>query len=261
MTDISQHMRPPPGARWLFRAAGFGLTLTLAAYFGLMGLLARPDPLFTHQAGRGAVTFHSTSPLPPETPDLAQAVLARLSASLLGAPTDAIDVWLVDERWPVAIFFAGSQRAAGLTYPVLSTRNVFLRHADIPANRLSPGGRAVPAPRSLTYFVTHEAAHLMVAERVGRLRAAQVPRWVHEGVADLAALGPATPEVLRAVATGRALPTGAFGTYAEERICAMALLADHGGDLDAVLAHRAAMPAPASCALDLLPIAPEAADT
>jgi hypothetical protein len=231
----------------LYRVAIVGLSLVLAAYAGLFAVLAWPDPLFRHDRGGGLVTFHSTAPLPPEATRLAQEVTAAFIASPLGLPSHDVDVWLVDEGWPVSVFFAGSPGASGLTYPVTSTRNVFLRHADIPQNRLVRGTLTVSPPRTLSYYLIHEITHLMVAERVGALRIVRMPRWVNEGFADYVALGPAPPQLVRLAGSGAPLPASVWGTYAQERVCVTLALTRLSGDLDALFGLDAPMAAGGSC--------------
>jgi hypothetical protein len=210
--------------RVVFRAAALGLALTLAAYGGLFAALAWPDPLFRHARGGGLVTFHATSSLPPEATTLAEKVTAAFVASPLGLPAHEVDIWLVDEGWPVRLFFAGSPRASGLTYPVTSTRNVFLRHADIEANRLRRGSMVVPPPRTLSYYLIHEITHLMVADRVGAWRIVRMPRWVNEGFADYVALGPALrgwwnlPPQARHCPRRSGAPTGARGSASRSHL-------------------------------------------
>ncbi|MCU4654417.1 hypothetical protein N8I71_16375 [Roseibacterium sp. SDUM158016] len=226
----------PPVVRLLFRIGLAGFVLTLAAYAGLVAAIAWPDPFFRHARGGGLVTFHSTSPLPAEAEGLAREVTAAFVAAPLGLPDHAVDVWLVDEGWPVLLFFAGSRRASGLTYPVASTRNVFLRHADLPRNRLVRGDLVVSPPRTLSYYLVHEITHLMVAERVGRMAVVRMPRWVNEGFADYVALGPAPPAMVALAQSGAALPAALWGTYARERVCVTLALARLSGDLDALFA-------------------------
>ena len=233
--------------RGLFRISVAGLSLVLAAYAGLFALLAWPDPLFSHERGGGLVTFHSTAPLPPEAVSLAEDVTAAFVASPLGLPEHDVDIWLVDEGWPVSVFFAGSPRASGLTYPVSSTRNVFLRHADIPQNRLVRGALTVPPPRTLSYYLIHEITHLMVAERVGALRIVRMPRWVNEGFADYVALGPAPPQLVSLAASGARLPASHWGTYGRERVCVTLALERLSGDLDALFALDADMSTDGAC--------------
>src|SRR6056297_605321 len=233
--------------RVVFRAAVLGLVLTLAAYGGLFAALAWPDPLFRQARGGGLVTFHATEPLPPEATVLAEQVTAAFAASPLGLPAHEVDIWLVDEGWPVRIFFAGSSRASGLTYPVASTRNVFLRHANIEANRLRRGAMVVPPPRTLSYYLIHEITHLMVAERVGAWRIVRMPRWVNEGFADYVALGPAPPGMVELAASGARLPASVWGTYGQERVCVTLALERLSGDLDALFALDVDMQASGAC--------------
>jgi hypothetical protein len=233
--------------RVLFRISVAGLGLVLLAYAGLFALLAWPDPLFRHARGGGLVTFHATVQLPPEAAALAEEVTAAFLAAPLGLPTHEVDIWLVDGGWPVRLFFAGSPRASGLTYPVTSTRNVFLRHADIPANRLRRGDLVVPPPRTLSYYLIHEITHLMVAERVGPLRIVRMPRWVSEGFADYVALGPAPPEMIARAAAGAPMPAAQWGTYGRERVCVTLSLEGLSGDLDALFALDAAMGPDGAC--------------
>lgn len=240
-------MIPPGPARWLLRFSILGFLATLGVYAALFATLAHPGPFFGHARGGGLITFHAAAPLPPEAVTLAEEVTMAFTASPLGRPAHPVDIWLVEEGWRTAIFFAGSRRASGLTYPVASTRNVFLRHADLPRNRLVRGGQAVPPPRTLSYYLVHEITHLMVAERVGRLAVVRMPRWINEGFADFVALGPARPELIARAAAGAPLPAAQFGTYAPERVCVTLALARLSGDLDALFAMRAEWARGAPC--------------
>lgn len=222
----------PRLVRLLYRLSLVGFLITLAVYAGLVAAVAWPDPFFRHSRGGGLVTFHSTQPLPKAAETLAEEITAAFVASPLGLPDHEVDVWLVEEGWPVRLFFAGSSRASGLTYPVASTRNVFLRHADLERNRLVRGNLVVPPPRTLGYYLVHEITHLMVAERVGRLRIVRMPRWINEGFADYVALGPAPPEMVARAQAGERLPAAMWGTYAEERVCVTLALVRLSGDLD-----------------------------
>lgn len=233
--------------RAVFRVALAGLLLMASVYAGLLVLLAWPEPLFRHARGGGLVTFHSTAPLPPEAVTLGETVTAAFAASPLGLPAHGVDIWLVDEGLPVRVFFAGSPRASGLTYPVMSTRNVFLRHADLPADRLRRGGLSVPPPRTLSYYLIHEITHLMVAERVGAWRIVRMPRWVNEGFADYVALGAASPEMVRIAQEGARLPARIWGTYGRERVCVTLALERLSGDLDALFALDVDLPAGHAC--------------
>lgn len=229
-------MISPRLSRILFRVSLTGLILTIAAYAGLSLILAYPGMFFAHARGNEAITFHSSTPLPPEAVTVAEEVFVALENTPLGTLTHPVDIYMVDEGWPVRLFFAGSPSASGLTYPVISTRNVFLRYVDLPNDRLSFRGQSVPPPRTLSYYLIHEITHLMLAKYVGRLAIVDVPRWVNEGFADYVALGPAPPEMVLLAATGHPLPRSTFGSYPRERVCVTLALERLAGDIDALVA-------------------------
>src|SRR3546814_3972410 len=70
----------------------------------------------------------------------------------------------------------------------LLTQNIYLREADIGANRIVPprGTLADADQRSLSYFVAHEATHIVQSRALGRLLKWH-PEWLVEGYADYVA--------------------------------------------------------------------------
>lgn len=242
-------MLSPSAVTWLFRFGLAGCLLTLSSYAVLILAIMFPGPAFDVERSGGRVTFHANTPIPDHVTELGEEITAAFDALVLPLPAQGVDVWLVDEGWRAHLFFAGSPRASGLTYPVASSRNVFLRHADLASNRLIRSGRPVPPPRTLTYFLVHEITHLAVAEYAGQVAITRIPRWVNEGLADFVALGPATPGMVRRAAVGAPLPRDVFGTYPSERICVTLALARLGGNLDALLALRDDLGPDGSCPL------------
>jgi len=229
-------MLSPELARIFFRVGLVGFFVTLTSYVALCLALAYPGALYSHARGNAAVTFHSVAPLPPEAERVADEVMAAFVGSPLGLPSHPVDIWMVEEGWQVRLFFVGSPTAAGLTYPVISTRNVFLRYVDLERGVLSFEGMFVPPPRTLRYYLVHEITHLMLAERVGRLGIVDVPVWINEGFADYVALGPADPEMVRLAEAGQPLPRRDFGSYPHERVCVTLALERLAGDLDTLTA-------------------------
>jgi hypothetical protein len=246
-TPYPARMLPPEIARIFFRVGLAGFVVTLCAYLALCLALARPDAFFSHARGNGAVTFHSSAPLPPAAERVADEVMAAFIGSPIGVPEQPLDIWMVDEGWPVRLFFVGSPTAAGLTYPVLSIRNVFLRYVDLERGVLSFEGMYVPPPRTLRYYLVHEITHLMLAERIGRLGIVDVPVWINEGFADYVALGPADPNMVRLAEMGHPLPRRQFGSYPAERVCVTLALERLAGDLDALLALDAQLGPNGAC--------------
>ncbi|MBF9058382.1 hypothetical protein HKCCSP123_04225 [Rhodobacterales bacterium HKCCSP123] len=241
-------MLPPRLIRWAFRLSLAGFFATLAVYAALVVFIAFPAPFFGHELRGGAITFHSETPLPPEAAGMGEEVTGLLSAAPLGPP-GPVDVWLVEDGLPLRLFFAGSRRASGLTYPVTSLENVFLRHADFASNRLVRGGQAVPPPRTLSYYLVHEITHLQLAAHVGRWRVVRMPRWINEGFADYVALGPAPPAMIARAEAGLPLPPAVFGTYARERVCVTLALTHLSGGADALFALDADLPGDRACPL------------
>ena len=244
-------MLPPRLIRWAFRLSLAGFLATLVVYAGLVVSIAFPAPFFAHERSGGAITFHAEAPLPPEAARMGEEVTALLSAAPLGPP-GPVDVWLVDDGLPRRVFFAGSPRASGLTYPVTSLENVFLRHADFASNRLVRGGVAVPPPRTLSYYLVHEITHLQLAAQVGRWRVVRMPRWINEGYADYVALGPAPPGMIARAEAGLPLPREVFGSYPRERVCVTLALTHLAGGAEALFALDAGLPADRAC-----PVLPE----
>lgn len=227
----------PTIRQWLFRTSLAGFLTTLCVYAVLLSAIIWPKPFLRHSATGGALSFHAAEPVPDAAADLADRVLSRLEAAPLGPLRHPVDIWLVEEEGLARrLLFSGSPGATGLTYPIATRRNVFLRHAELEANRLIRAGRVVPLPRDLEYFVVHEITHLQVARRVGRWRIARMPLWINEGFADYVALGPATPEMSARAQAGLSLPRAYFGTYPHERLCVTALLSRLRGDIDALFA-------------------------
>jgi hypothetical protein len=240
-------MGPNRLLRWAFWLSVLGAVAVVTVQIALMVVVARPAGFFTHADGNGAITFHAEGEIPPGAHVLADEVMALLAAGPMGAPEMPVDIWLVEDGWPLRLFFAGSPTASGLTYPVASTRNVFLRHADLSVNRLVRDGFAIPPPRTLSYFLVHEITHLQVAQHVGRWRIVRMPRWVNEGFADYVALGPASPHMIAAVEVGVDLARQQFGTYPRERACVTLALAQLPSpqalfDLEVGIAARAGLP-------------------
>jgi len=232
----------------LFRLSLIGFATVLAIYAAMIALIAWPAPLFSHERTGGALTFHSDVPLPPSAEVMGREVTALLAASPLGPPEE-VHVWLVEDGLALRLFFAGSPRASGLTYPVASLDNIFLRHADFDRNRLVRAGQALPPPRTLSYYIVHEATHLQLSRYAGRFAVPRIPRWINEGFADYVALGPATPDMVARASHGRPLPREAFGSYPQERVCVTLALERLTGDLDALLALRNEMGADGACPL------------
>jgi hypothetical protein len=168
--------------RWLFRILA-GLAIAAGA---ALTLIYTPQPFFNHHLRYGAYDLWSDRPIPEAA---AKAVLdettRRLSRSPLWSPSARFKLFICNDNWRLALF---SQRFSGRMGGVTDmnfTRYVFLRAADIAANRLiPPHAGSDMSDRPLAYYMAHELTHAMESRAFGRATAARYPHWLLEGYAD-----------------------------------------------------------------------------
>lgn len=152
----------------------------------LLAVLATPQPLFAHQMTYGRYQLWSDRPIPAAG---AQAVLddaeVRIRRSELFTPGQTFRIFICNDEWRLALYSQqGSGRMGGVADTWLG-RNIFLRRSDLSTNRLIPPTADAPmADRPLSYYVAHEATHIMESRAFGRLALLLRPRWVNEGYAD-----------------------------------------------------------------------------
>ncbi|WP_224813783.1 hypothetical protein [Hasllibacter sp. MH4015] len=210
---------------------------------------AFPALAFAHQAGDHRIMFHATDPLPQDAAIRAAATAwADMQDTPFGQPDHQIHVFLAEGGWRNWLFFRGAPGAGGLTYPAFWQDRMFLSGADLEAGLLLNDGAPVPPPRDLTYYLVHEMTHLRHAEVLGGFAMFRAAFWVREGVADIAALGPAHGEMIARAMAGEGLPRAAYGSYPLERVCATMVLAQPGMTMDRFLTIRADMHLPTTCA-------------
>jgi hypothetical protein len=168
-------------ARWPARLALGVLALAAA----VLAVIYFPQPLFTHHLRYGAYDLWSDRPIPPQAPAVLDEVTRRISRSPLWSPDQRFAAFICNDNWRLALYsqrFSG--KMAGATDTVF-TRNVYLRAADIAANRLiPPHPGADMRDRPLTYYLAHEFTHSMESRAFGRWPARRYPHWLLEGYAD-----------------------------------------------------------------------------
>lgn len=212
-------------------------------------LFYAPSLAFEYSAGDGRITFHSTQPL---SEDAAREVAAQAWAAMqdtpFGHPPAPVDVYITGGGgWRHQLFFRPAPWAGGLTYPVLSTRMIFLRDVDLEAGRLIGSDGPIPDPRDLTYYLVHEMTHLTHGAHVGPVAFLRTPRWVTEALPDIAALGLADAELMEAAMAGEVLLRDRFGSYPLERACATMMMASGVVGIEDMLRLRAPMHDPQTC--------------
>ncbi len=224
---------------------GVACALAMAPYVTLMMV---PSVAFAHRAGDQRIMFHSAQTLSRDAAERAAAAAwAALQGTPFGPPDHQINVYITNGGWRHQLFFRPSLRAGGLTYPVLSQSDVFLRAVDLEAGRLLRAHGPVADPRDLTYYLVHEITHLRHVETVGRFAFLRTPRWIMEGLPDLAALGPAGADLMARAMAAEPLGHEEFGSYPLERACVTMVLARPGMEISDLLILRAPMHVPETC--------------
>jgi hypothetical protein len=158
-----------------------GVGLLLAVVAGL-GAFAFPQPMFAYTFEHRNYEIWSDRPIDPAITQVLDDATRRLETSRFYDPNKPIRLFFCNEGWRMRLYTG----AVGGVADTLLTRNIYLRQADIPGNRIIPphGRLADAAERPLSYFIAHEATHIMQSRAFGRLLNLRYPTWLIKGHAD-----------------------------------------------------------------------------
>jgi hypothetical protein len=163
--------------------------LLIGAGAAYAALLVWPGPFFAYRLRKGSLILYSDEPLPASAARVLDEALYRIAPSPLYRATAERRIYVCNRPWRWMLFANVKSHVGGLTYVPLSS-NIFLRAAHFDADRLvGPSGAEVPGERTLSYFIAHELAHTMIAERLGAVRYWRLPVWKDEGYSDYLAKG------------------------------------------------------------------------
>ena len=159
----------------------------VVASLAYLAVLAYPQPLFAHELRQGGLTLHTTAAMPATANVTLARAITRLQRSPLFASGGEIHVFICQNQQLFALFARQNYQVGGIADWFVG-QHAFLRESDFANDRLiSPTGTPVAADRPLSYFVAHEAMHIVTARHVGRARYGQMPQWVDDGYADYVA--------------------------------------------------------------------------
>ena len=166
------------------------IVLLFPGFFVLYLLfLIFPQPFFVHEFKYGRIVIRSDEPIPATAESVLREVENRLAASPLNQPSLKRRVYICNRPWRFLFFANYRYGVGGLTYPPLSN-NIFLRGVNFDQNRLiGPSGSLVPGARTLSYFIAHEIAHTLIADRLGAIGYGKLVTWKNEGYSDYVAKG------------------------------------------------------------------------
>jgi hypothetical protein len=160
------------------------ITVVIALY---LILLCHPGMFFRHAFAQSDFFLYSDEPIPLGP---AERVLDEVALRLARTPLyhhssgKNFRIYLCNQKWRFVLFANTRYHVGGLTYPPI-TNNIFLRTSHIDVDRLvGPSGQEVPGERKLSYYITHEIMHTLMASELGAARFWSLPTWKGEGYAD-----------------------------------------------------------------------------
>ena len=161
------------------------LAAALAVAVGLI-VLCTPQPLFAYHQTHGRYQVWSDRPIEPQIADLLDDVTRRISRSAIYSPDQRFRIFICNDQWRLALYSERFSGGMGGVADTAFTRNVYIRRADIPRNRLIPphGWKAKMSDRPLSYYLAHELTHVMESRAFGRGSSVRYPNWLNEGYAD-----------------------------------------------------------------------------
>lgn len=174
-----------PGKRAGWRVLRRTLLVVTAVAAGWLALVVHPQPLFAYTTRQANVVLHARHPFPAATGALLDDVLRRVSASPLYHPERVHHVFLCDTPALFGALALWSYKVGGLSETLLGDGHVLIRPYDIARGVVfGRNGEVKKGDRPLAYFIAHEIAHTMTADRVGRWRYRRLAAFQTEGYAD-----------------------------------------------------------------------------
>lgn len=168
----------------IFVRSFFALALTALAY---VAVLAFPQPLFAHYVTHENYEVWSDGPIDATIARVLDDASRRLRTSELYEPNQRFRIFICNSSWRLWLYSQRFSAQLGGAADAWLTRNIYIRASDIAANSIhSPGPGPIldAAQRPLSYYIAHEATHVMQARTFGRLMGLQNPHWLVEGYAD-----------------------------------------------------------------------------
>ena len=169
------------------RLVGRLLVALAMAALAYLTVLAFPQPLFAHTVAYRNYEVWSDRPIDANITRVLDDTSRRLRTSQLYDANQTFRIFICNSSWRLWLYSQHFSAQMGGHADTWLTRNVYIRASDIAANSIrSPGPGPIldAAQRTLSYYIAHEATHVMEARTFGRLMALQKPQWLIEGYAD-----------------------------------------------------------------------------
>ena len=175
------------------------MRIIAAACLGLLGvldayviILVFPEPAFPYTHAHRGFQIASDRAIDPRIDGVIDDAIRRLETSRLYRPGAPFRVHLCNSTWRLWLYSQTFSSQMGGEADTWLTRNIYIRPSDIGRNRiLSPSGGDVSdrEHRPLSYFIAHEATHILESRAFGRWMVVTHPKWIVEGYADYVGKG------------------------------------------------------------------------
>lgn len=225
-----------------FGRRGTTVGMVAVTLFTFLILIYRfPFPFFSYERQDRGFAVYSDRPISATLDNVIDDSIKRLSTSPLYHGDEKFRIFICNDNWRLK-FFAFNGNVGGQT--IYLTENIFIREVDIAGNKIiSPGPKPLldPLYRPLSYFIAHEATHVIQERHFGILKIAQTPKWLLEGYADLVAKGGAfdlagNQQLMRNGDTLLSQEMARNGLYRRFHLMVAALLFNSKGDVEGLFA-------------------------
>ncbi len=160
--------------------------------FAYLLVLAFPQAFFSNHVVYQNYEIWSDQPIPPQITQVLDDATRRLKTSELYKRDRTIRVFFCNASWRLWLYSQQFTDKIGGYADEWLTRNVYIRASDMPSNRIyspGPGPISDANQRPLSYFIAHEATHIILSREFGRTEYMRHPKWLTEGYADYVGKG------------------------------------------------------------------------
>ena len=187
----SESEKPGPVAIRYAELQEKGHPQAISQEFVLAELVKEAPAMFDYETSYGNLSLYSDQPFDKtKAINILIDVDQRLKTSPIFDKNVVHRAFICNETWREELFLQGAGRIGGLNH-FPTARHVFLTKARVEDDALlSPRGRPIAEPRSLSYYLAHEFTHTLIGDQVGVVEFNTMPRWLAEGYPDYVALGP-----------------------------------------------------------------------
>jgi hypothetical protein len=149
-------------------------------------IFCNPQFLFKYKLTENKLSLYSDEPISGNAKNILNEVQSKLLKSQIYNSKKTYKIFLCNNSNRFKLFSLRNdyQQIGGFCRPYLST-NVFITKSNVNDNSIfNSYGDEIPAPRTLSYVITHELTHVITGKKVGAISDLQLPAWINEGYSE-----------------------------------------------------------------------------